>query len=170
VSNIASKAGRGRGIVAAVAVVGAIAAFGIVGGTGLAGHSIGAGQNQYGLTQAGLGQYQYGLNQAGLGQGRLGRFVFLCHGKHRGHWKSWKRGNTIVVSLRAMRHHLRHGDSIGRCDRRGKKSIVFVGPGLSKHDDDDDDNRHRGKGRDSGQSGSQGQSDRKKHDDDDDDD
>jgi hypothetical protein len=146
-------------VIAAIVVVAAIAAFGIVGGTGLAGHSIGAGQYQYGLNQ-----YQYGLNQAGLGQYQYGRFVFLCHRKHRGrHWRGWRRAKTIVVSVNAMAAHLRHGDVAGRCGRRG---IVFVGPGLKKDDDD-----HRGgKFRNGGLGVDQSRSDRKKHDDDDDDD
>jgi hypothetical protein len=47
----------------------------------------------------------------GPGKGQYGKKVTVCH----------KGKKTIRVSKAAVRKHLRHGDTLGRCDRSAKK-------------------------------------------------
>jgi hypothetical protein len=56
----------------------------------------------------GVGMAQAG---GGPGKGQYGKKVTICH----------KGKKTIRVSKAAVRKHLKHGDTIGRCDRAGKK-------------------------------------------------
>ena len=53
----------------------------------------------------------------GPGKGQYGKKVTICH----------KGKKTIRISKAALRKHLRHGDTEGRCDRSAKKGKKHKG-------------------------------------------
>jgi hypothetical protein len=76
-----------------------------------------------GLGGVGLAQTSGG----GPGKGQYGKKVTLCH----------KGKKTIRVSKHAVRKHLRHGDTLGRCDRAAKKGKKHKGhKGHKRHKGD----------------------------------
>jgi long-subunit fatty acid transport protein len=70
----------------------------------------------------------------GPGKGQYGKKVTICH----------KGKKTIRISKAALAKHLRHGDTLGRCDRSAKKGRKHDGHKGRKGDKGDKGAEHKG--------------------------